>query len=387
MKSVVVLGATGSVGSNTLAVIRDHPDDFRVAGLAAGRDVEKLAALAEEFPDAALALGPEGDTKALTARLRGTKQGGRIFSGPDGISALVADIRADICVAAIAGTAGLEPAFAAAGRGMRILLANKEVLVSAGRLFMEAVRAGGSEVLPLDSEHTALWQCLEGRNAADVEKLIITASGGPFRGWPSMRLAAVEPRDAVKHPVWPMGAKISVDSATLANKALELMEAHQLFGVDFDAMEVVVHPQSMVHGMVEFVDGSIIAMLGICDMRQPIAHMLFHPLRRPNRLPRLDLAAIGRLDFEPPCRKRFPLLDIGVEAGRRGGKHPALFNAANEAAVGLFLERRLSFPGIAEAVESVMAKGEAGECSCLAEVEETHERARRGVMEFVGRMK
>lgn len=381
MKDVVILGATGSVGSNTLAVIRDHPESFRPVGLVAGRGGDKLEALAREFPDAAIALGREADAAGFAERLRHAGGRGRFFAGPDGALELLAGIKADICVAAVSGTAGMDLAFAAAARGMRILLANKEVLVSAGRLFMDAARAGGSSVFPLDSEHTALWQCLEGKKAEEVEKLIITASGGPFRLWPAERLAQATPADALKHPVWRMGEKISIDSATLANKALELIEAHHLFGLTFDAMEALVHPQSAVHGLVEFVDGSILAHMGICDMRQPIAHMLFHPDRRRNKLPRMDLARIGRLDFEKPDCARFPLLPLGVEAGRRGGKYPALFNAANETAVELFLAGRLSFPGIADTVAAVMEKGEKGECASLDEVLDAHRRARRLTLE------
>ncbi len=386
MKSVVVLGATGSVGSNVLAVIREHPEDFRVAGLVAGRAGEKLAALAREFPDAAVALGRGTEDAAFAGALRDSGRAGRFFAGPDGALELVSSAGADICVAAVAGTAGLELTFAAAARETRILLANKEVLVSAGRLFMDAARAGGSEVLPLDSEHTALWQCLEGRRREEVARLVVTASGGPFRGWPAERLAHATPADALKHPVWRMGAKISVDSATLANKALELIEAHHLFGLGFDRLDALVHPQSAIHGIAEFVDGSLIAHMGICDMRQPIACMLFYPERRPTRLPRLDLAALARLDFEPPDRARFPMLDLGVEAGRRGGKYPALYNAANEAAVELFLAGRLSFPGIARAVGAALEKGEDGEFAGLAEVAETHARARRLVLEFAERL-
>ncbi|MCC8190647.1 MAG: 1-deoxy-D-xylulose-5-phosphate reductoisomerase [Planctomycetes bacterium] len=385
MKTVIVLGATGSVGGSVLAVVRDHPDAFRVVGLVAGRGGEKLAALAREFPDAAVALGRGTDSGLFAGAISESGRRGRFYAEPDGALRLLAEVEADICVAAVAGTAGLELAFAAAARGMRILLANKEVLVSAGRLFMDAARAGGARVLPLDSEHTALWQCLENHPTEEVEKLIITASGGPFREWPVERMAEATPADALAHPVWRMGAKISVDSATLANKALELMEAHQLFGFAWDAMEIVVHRQSAVHGLIEFVDGSILAHLGICDMRQPIAYMLFYPHRRPNRLPRMDLVALGRLDFEAPDVDRFPLLRLGLEAGRRGGKYPACYNAANEAAVELFLQNRLPFPGIADAVARAMAGCDRGDFSRLDQVFAVHEQARRAVLEFAGR--
>lgn len=376
MKTVMILGATGSIGSSVLSVLRDNPGDFRVAGLAAGRWSDKLAALAREFPDAAVACSDSAAVPPADSR------GGRFHFGPDGALAMIAGVKADICVAAVSGTAGLGLAFAAARRKTRLLLANKEVLVSAGRLFMETARAGGAEVLPVDSEHTALWQCLEGRASSEVEKLHITASGGPFLTWTAEAMASAGPRDALKHPVWRMGAKISVDSATLANKALELIEAHHLFGLPYDAMTALVHPQSAVHAIAEFVDGSLIAHMGVCDMRQPISYMLFYPERRRNSLPRLDLTVLRRLDFAKPDTRRFPMLALGVEAGRRGGKYPALYNAANEAAVELFLDARLSFPGIARAVEAVMEDGESGEFSSLAEVEETHARARRAVLRF-----
>ncbi len=380
MKRVIILGATGSVGTNTLAVIRDHPEAFRAVGLVAGGGGPAMADLCREFPEAAVALG-HGDCSAVVPGDRP----GRVHPGPDGPLRLLAETPADICVAAVSGTAGLSLAFAAAAREMTILLANKEVLVSAGRLFMDAARAGGSRVLPLDSEHTALWQCLEGRSAADVHKLTITASGGPFRLWSSERMAGATPADALRHPVWRMGAKISIDSATLANKAMELIEAHHLFGLPFEAMEALVHPQSAIHGMVELVDGSIIAHMGICDMRQPIACMLFHPEHRPNRLPRLDLARLGRLDFTRPDEERFPLLRIGIDAGRRGGSFPALFNAANEAAVHLFLQGRLRFPDIARAVEAALDKGEKGEFANLEQVAEVHAKGHRLVEEFARR--
>lgn len=357
-KKIIVLGATGSVGSNALSVIRGHLDEFEVTGLAAGRRSDRLAALASEFPRAAVAVGEEA-------------------------FGLLDATRADICLAAVSGTAGLRLAFRAAELGMRILLANKEVLVSAGRLFMEAAAAGGSEILPVDSEHTALWQCLDGRDRRTVRRLIITASGGPFREWPAERMALATPADALKHPVWRMGEKITIDSATLANKALEVMEAHHLFGLSYDAIEVLVHPQSAVHGLAEFVDGSVMAHMGVCDMRQPLGHMLFYPERRESDLPRFDLAGLGRLEFFEPDHGRFPLLGIGLEAARRGGRHPAFFNAANEAAVELFLAGKVSFSGLSEAVAAVMDKAVPGEIASLDDVMRAHDAARAAVTDHV----
>lgn len=374
MKSVIVFGATGSIGASVLSVLRAHPEDFRIAGLAAGRGGEKLGALAREFPEAAIALGQEANADAFAALLAGSGRSGRLYRGPDASLDLLADVAADIRVAAIGGTYGLKLTLAAAKRGGRLLVANKETLVSAGRLFLEA--AAGTEVLPLDSEHCAIWQCLEGRGTPGVSRLFLTASGGPFLDWPAERLAGATPEDAVRHPVWRMGAKISVDSATLANKALEVIEAHHFFGFPFDDIEVLVHPQSAVHGMIEFVDGTLIACLGACDMRHPVSRLLFHPERRESRLPRLDLSVLGRLDFARPDSGRFPLFEAGIQAGRRGDRAAAFFNAANEAAVELFLARRLSFPGLAQTVLAAMRESADGDFSSLSEIVETHERAK-----------
>jgi 1-deoxy-D-xylulose-5-phosphate reductoisomerase len=258
-------------------------------------------------------------------------------------------------------------------------------MVSAGHLFNTAARAGNAPVLPLDSEHAALWQCLEGRDRAAVENVWITASGGPFRTWPKEQMSAATPADAVKHPKWSMGAKISVDSATLANKALEVIEAHMLFGIPVEKIGILVHPQSAVHGIVEFADGSHIAHLGICDMRQPAAYMLHYPERRANSLPRFDLLQLGRLDFEAPDTERFPLLALGLDAARRGGGYPALFNAANETAVELFLEGKIAFPRIAEAVAAAMREGlmlVAQEPATLADITNIHTEAARLVRAF-----
>ncbi len=379
MKNLVILGATGSIGACALDVIREHPGDFRVAGLAAAHPGEKLLALAREFPDADIAVAndPEGLFPGDSPHR------GRVFTGPEAALDLVRECDADTCVAGISGIAGLRPAFAAAERGMRILLANKEVLVSAGRLFREAVRAGGATVLPLDSEHAALWQCLEGKPRDAVEKIWITASGGPFRTWTREQMAAATPADAVKHPRWNMGVKISVDSATLANKALEVVEAHMLFDIPVEKIGVLVHPQAAVHGIVEFADGGQLAHMGICDMRQPASCMLFHPERRADgRLPRFDLLGLGRLDFEAPDGERFPLFALGLEAARRGGGFPALFNAANETAVLLFLGGALTFPQLADAVASAMRGEAAREPASLDDIDAIHREAARRVRAY-----
>ncbi len=391
MKNIIILGATGSIGSSTLAVLRDLDPagngegrcggSFAVAGLAARHAGEKILALAREFPRAAIALAAGGPEFADA--LRAVNWRGKYYYGPEAAVEMVGETEAEDCVAAMGGTAGIEPAFRAAEKGLRILLANKEVLVSAGRLFLRTAARAGATVLPLDSEHSALWQCLEGRKPEDIRRLLVTASGGPFRTWPAERIAAATAADALKHPVWRMGAKISIDSATMANKALEVIEARRLFALDQDQVDILVHPQAVVHGMVEFIDGSYLAHMGICDMRSPIAYMLFYPERRACGLPRLDLAAQASLEFFPPDVKKFPLLGLGLAASRRDGKYPAAFNAANETAVELFLAGRICFGEMAPLIERALAAAEGGEAESLAEVAAVHERARARVLEGV----
>ncbi|MCD8138733.1 MAG: 1-deoxy-D-xylulose-5-phosphate reductoisomerase [Planctomycetaceae bacterium] len=381
MKHVIVLGATGSVGFNTLDVLRSHPGQFAVTGLAVKRPTDAVVALAGEFVSAGIAVAEAGPEFADRLRMTGWR--GIFFHGSDAAEKLVCAMHADICVAAMGGSVGLRPAFAAANLGLRILLANKEVLVSAGRLFMDAVRDGGARVLPLDSEHAALWQCMEARERNEIEKVVITASGGPFRTWTADAIDKATVEDALRHPVWRMGDKISVDSATMANKALELFEAHYLFDLPFPLMEIVVHPQSVVHGMVEFLDGSILAHMGVADMRQPIAYMLFYPHREHCGIGRLDLTTVGRLDFEKPDLYRFPLLGMGLEAGEQGGNAPVVYNAANEEAVALFLRRELTFPGIALAVGAALDRFSGPAPQSLDEVLALHEEVVASVRERV----
>ena len=383
MKKVVVLGATGSVGSSVLAVIRENPGCFAVSGLAAGHGGPELVALCREFPDALVAIhDPEG-----AALLRDSCDGiaSRLLTGPDAGRRLASEVDADICVAAVSGTAGLGMAFAAARRGMRILLANKEVLVSAGRLFFAEARRGGAEVIPLDSEHSALFQCLQGRDPASVNKVIITASGGPFRDWSAECMAGVAPEDALRHPVWKMGKKISIDSASMANKALEIIETSHLFSVPLDSIEVLVHRESLIHGLIEFCDGAVLAHLGAADMRLPAAFGLFYPERTKKCFQRLNLAEIGQLHFESPCFARFPLLRLGIEAGKRGECASATFNAANEMAVDLFLSGKIGFCDMAAVVEVALAQARDGDFASLSAVEDAHQQARECVRKWSGR--
>lgn len=337
MRNVVVLGATGSIGQSARKVARDIPDRMRIVGMSAHANAEGLAAAAAEFPEArtALSSGPGGADRLLElATLPG----------------------ADLVLLAIVGTAGLAPALAAIEAGKDIAVASKEILVMAGEIVMEAAARRGVRVLPVDSEHNAIFQCLDGRDAAGVRRLILTCSGGPFRRTPREALAGVTPAMALKHPTWTMGRKITIDSATLFNKGLEMIEARWLFAVPMNRVDVVVHPQSIIHSMVEFVDGSLLAQLSHSDMCFPIHYAVTWPERTPNSLRPLDFATLGRLDFEAPRCADFPALDLARQAGTEGGILPAALNAANEVAVQAFLEEKISFPCIWETVARVMAE-------------------------------
>jgi len=334
-RRVVILGATGSIGQSALKVARDIPDRMEIVGLSAHRNAGSLARAAADFPH------------ARCVRTDGT-------DGLERLVELATLPEADLVIIAIVGTAGLKPALAAIEAGKDIAVASKEILVMAGEAVMEAAKKSGVRVLPVDSEHNAIFQCLEGREISSVRRLILTCSGGPFRHTPRGEFDAITPELALKHPTWQMGRKITVDSATLFNKALEMIEAKWLFGVPMDRVEVVIHPQSVVHSMVEFVDGSTLAQLSRSDMCFPIHYVVTWPDRVPNSLRTLDFAELGRLDFEAPRREDFPALDLAVAAGARGGTLPAVLNAANEVAVEAFLHRRIRFPQIWEIVARVM---------------------------------
>jgi len=342
IRNIAVFGATGSIGSSTLDVIARHPERFRASVLSAHRDVEKLAELCiRHQPQLAVIADP-------------------VASGHDAITAAAAGSLCDTVVAAIVGAAGLDSTLAAAHAGKRLLLANKESIVMAGPLLLQALAEGGGELIPVDSEHNALFQCLPGGRPAlgsnGVRRLILTASGGPFRGRKRAELAAITPEQACRHPNWSMGRKISVDSATLMNKGLEVIEAHHLFGAPVEVIEVLVHPQSLVHSLVEYVDGSVLAQLGNPDMRTAIAHALAWPQRVDAGVAPLDLAAAGPLAFEPPDLDTFRCLSLAFQALRAGGDAPAVLNAANEVAVEAFLAGALPFLSIADVVESVLTE-------------------------------
>jgi len=354
VKRLAVLGSTGSVGQQTLEVAAAFPDRFRVVALAAGRNVEKLADQVRRFCPERVSLADEAGARLLRDALGADASGHlEIGTGAGGLDA-VATHPADLVMAALVGAVGLAPVLAAIRAGRDVALANKEVLVMAGALVRREAAAQGVAVLPVDSEHNALFQVLAGQRREDVACLLLTASGGPFRTWEAGRIARATVAEALDHPNWDMGPKITVDSASLMNKGLEVIEARWLFDVAPERVEVVVHPQSIVHSLVEFVDGSVLAQLGLPDMRVPIAVCLAWPERLPLDLPRLDLARHGRLDFEAPDRERFPCLDLAWRALAGAETGPAVLNAANEVAVAAFLEERLPFGAIARLDRAVL---------------------------------
>jgi 1-deoxy-D-xylulose-5-phosphate reductoisomerase len=374
-RRIVILGATGSIGKSTLDLVENSPDRFVVA-VTAATNSEALADIARRTGAKLAVVADERKLADLQARLAGTDcQAG---AGEDAlIEAARAD--ADLVIAAIVGCAGLEPVMAAVEAGRTVALANKEALVTAGELMTGAAAASGSTILPVDSEHNAIFQCLAGSRREDVSKLILTASGGPFRTASPEAIAAATPAAAVAHPNWSMGAKISVDSATLMNKGLELIEAHYLFGMPSERIDIVVHPQSVIHSLVEFVDGSVLAQLGSPDMRIPIAYAMAWPERMETPAQRLDLASIARLDFETPDLNRFPALRLCRQALEAGGAAPTVLNAANEVAVAGFLDGALRFPDIVDTVQEALSGAEYRPPSSISDVIEIDREVRTRV--------
>lgn len=376
-RRVVLLGATGSIGESTLRVIAAHADRLELVGLAARRDHARLAALARRFH--VRHVGLHDDDALAAARASGAFPAGTVFHGGlDGLSELAALPAADTVLIAIVGTAGLRPALAALAARKTLALASKEILVLAGKFVTAAARAAGTTLLPVDSEHNAVFQCLEGRAATDVHRVVLTASGGAFRDWPLERLATATPADALRHPVWSMGPKITVDCATMANKGLELIEAQWLFGLRPAQCQAVLHPQSTVHCLVEFTDGSILTQLGPPAMTFPIQHALLWPERAPTPTdPRLDLAAPLHLDFHPIDPARYPLLGLAHEAMAAGGTAPAIFNAANEVAVAAFLAGQVPYLALARLVAQTLADLPATEPASLDDLLAVDAEARR----------
>jgi len=351
MKRVILLGSSGSIGESTCKVARALPEKMKIVGLAVAKSTDRLLEQAQEFGVKALAVSDVRAAENVKNRL---PSGAKFYSGPDGLTRMVEDTQADMVLVAIVGTAGLAPALAALQSGKDLAVASKEILVLAGSAVMAEAKKRGKQILPVDSEHNAIFQCLQGANGKEVRKVILTASGGPFRQSSSQEMEKVTVAQALKHPTWSMGKKITIDSATMFNKGLEMIEAHWLFGLPMSRVDVVVHPQSIVHSMVEFIDGSVLAQLSVTDMCFPIQYAVTYPERMPSGLPPLDLAKLGSLSFEAPDEKRFPALRLAREAGEAGGTLPGVFNAANEVAVEAFLEGRISFPRIWGMVESVM---------------------------------
>jgi 1-deoxy-D-xylulose-5-phosphate reductoisomerase len=388
IQNVAILGATGSIGASTLDVIARHPSRFRVAVLTANRQVDELAELSRRHRPDTVCVADASLAPRLRERLAGS--GCRILAGEEGLVEAASLPGVDCVMAAIVGAAGLRATLAAARAGKKLLLANKEALVVAGSVFMESVRSGRATLLPIDSEHNAVFQCLppfaSGSLAAKgIRRILLTGSGGPFRARARTELHRVTPDEACAHPNWVMGRKISVDSATMMNKGLEVIEAHWLFGAAPEQIEVVVHPQSVVHSMVEYADGSVIAQLGHPDMRTPIAQALAYPERIDAGVPSLDLARIGGLSFERPDFERFPALGLAYSALKGGGAAPATLNAANEIAVAAFLEGRLPFLQITAVIEETLASLPASPLHTLEEVLAADARARARASQIVSR--
>ncbi len=391
MKKLTILGATGTIGVNTLDVVARNSDRFEVFALTANTNDARLAEQCIEWQPRFAVMADGRGARRLRERLEGRCRKTEILEGVSGLEQVAGATEVDLVMAGIVGAAGLLPSLAAARTGKRLLLANKEALVMSGRLFMDAVRDNGAELLPIDSEHNAIFQCMPpnhggGLGVAGIRRIVLTASGGPFRESSAAELAGVTPEQACAHPNWVMGRKISVDSATMMNKGLEVIEACWLFDTNPERLQVVVHPQSIVHSMVEYEDGSVLAQLGNPDMRTPIAHALSWPERMPSGVDSLDLTAIGGLSFESADMQRFPCLRLGFEAAAAGGAASATLNAANEIAVAAFLEGQIRFTDIPGVLESALAEHPGGEPQTLDEVLAVDAAARRRAGERVARL-
>jgi len=387
MQQITVLGSTGSIGISTLDVLARHPDRYGIFALTANSQVALMLKQCLSVRPRFAVMRQDSAAEQLAAQLKEAGSETQVLAGEAGLVEVAADERVDTVMAAIVGSAGLEPTLAAVRKGKKILLANKESLVMAGHLFMQAVAESGATLLPIDSEHNAIFQCLperyQGIEASGIRRILLTGSGGPFRQTPIAELAAVTPDQACAHPNWSMGRKISVDSATMMNKGLEFIEACWLFGATPDQIEVVVHPQSVIHSMVEYADGSVLAQMGNPDMRTPIAHALAWPQRIDSGVPSLDFMTTSRLDFEAPDFERFPGLRLSIEAARAGGSRAAQLNAANEEAVQAFLDNKLSFTGIAEVIEGVLEKTLNHPVTTLEQIKVTDAEARRVTHEIM----
>ena len=385
MKRIAILGSTGSIGRSALSVVDAHPDRLQVVALAAGRNATLLAEQVGRHRPAMVGVASDAARDELVRHLDGGFRPA-IVTGPESLVAVATHPDIDLVLCASSGSAGLEAVLAAIEAGKTVALANKEILVMAGAVMVEAARRRGVTILPVDSEHNAIHQCLHGRARDELRRLILTASGGPFRAMSETELESVTPEAALRHPTWQMGPKVTIDSATLMNKGLEVIEAHWLFGVGARQIDVVIHPQSTVHSLVELRDGSVIAQLGVADMRLPIQYAFSYPERWAGPLPALDLARLGALEFCVPDLQRFPCLRLAYEALEAGGAAPVVLNAANEVAVEAFLAGRLPFVGIPRLVERMLAeaRNERATPATLAEIREVDHRAKEQARETLG---
>ena len=386
MKTLSILGSTGSIGVSALEVVEQNPSSLRVSGLAGGRNVERLKAQVERFRPAVAAVMDEAHALQLK-NLLGPADRTKILWGTEGYREVATLRETSMVLSAIVGAAGLLPTLDAIEAGKDIALANKETMVMAGRIVTEKARNRGVRILPVDSEHSAIFQCLRGHQRDEVRRIILTASGGPFLRSPLEKLAAVTVEDALRHPNWVMGKKITIDSASMMNKGLEVIEARWLFDADIEKIEVVIHPQSIIHSMVEYVDGSVIAQLGVPDMKGPISYALFYPGRCPGGLARLDLLKVGTLEFLPPDFERFPCLRLACEAGRTGGTMPAVMNAANEVAVSAFIEGKIGFMDIPAVIGQTMTQHRVQKMESLDDVMEADRWARKTGEASIKKMK
>lgn len=383
MNRLAILGSTGSIGRQALQVVESFPDELVPVALLAGKNRELLLEQVRRYKPAMVSLHKEEDASWLNKKIGG-RTGTEVLWGRDGMLAAVTASGIDTVLIAISGAAGIEPTLAAIKAGKRIALANKETLVAAGELVISEIRKNGTDMVPVDSEHSAVWQCLKGENRNDVSRIILTASGGPFRNYSRAQMNKVTPEMALNHPNWQMGPKITVDSATLMNKGLEVIEARWLFDVDYDKIDVVIHPQSIIHSMVEFEDGVVMAQMGVPDMRLPIQYALLHPRRPDGGAPRLRWP-VRELTFEEPDMNKFPALALAYEAGRAGGTMPAVLNAANEVAVDAFLAGQISFTAITEIVAEVMERHNQWNYKTLEEILEADSLARALAQKLVQR--
>jgi 1-deoxy-D-xylulose-5-phosphate reductoisomerase len=382
VKKIAILGSTGSIGVNALDVVSKNPEQLEVTALAAGRNLDVLKGQIERFSPKFVSVLDKEHAGRLKAMI-GTETPPEILWGEEGVRSVASAPGADMVLSAIVGAAGLVPTLEAIDAGKDIALANKETLVTAGPLVVEKARSKGVRIIPVDSEHSAVFQCLEGNSEKSVGRVILTASGGPFLRVGRKELETVRISDALNHPNWKMGRKITIDSATMMNKGLEVIEARWLFGVDYERIDVVIHPQSIIHSLVEFIDGSVLAQLGLPDMKGPISYALFYPERTPGGFPPFDLSKVGRLEFQPPDLEQFPCLRLGYEAGRAAGTMPAVMNAANEVAVNAFLEEKIPFQSIARVIEEVMSRHAPADVSSLEAVLEVDSQARRQAEEIL----